>query len=450
MNKKKLLFFIFFPIFFANAQCFTNVVSSQSTIILRKSDGTLWARGDNNTGLVGNGTTADVVDLIQIGSDSDWSNEFCAGYDKAYAIKENGTLWYWGGNSEAFLPTQIGTETDWVKVNASSYAVAAIKSNGTLWTMGKNFEGVLGTGNTDDSYIQTVPIQVGTSSDWQSIFSGDANFYAIKTNNTLWSWGKPTVLGYQEATGNDHRYPHQVNADTWKTISGCFNKTLGIKTDGTLYGWGSDSQHLISLNGFNQYPFQIGTDTDWKMIDVAQNFVIGVKENHTRWGWGSNWQNNLGNGNIINISQPTQLESATDWEMVNIDVNGSGISGGIKQNGTHYIWKGIWPPLNNGVYQFPIPTVIFQSCTLSITDFKNDLFVIYPNPVDAVLHLQTEKNIMYASVSIYNTIGQKIKTFSVNNKEDDYEMDVSFLQSGIYCLIIEGQNFSSKKIIIKK
>ncbi|MBS1534051.1 MAG: T9SS type A sorting domain-containing protein [Flavobacteriaceae bacterium] len=449
MNRKILLLVLFFPVLLLNAQCFTNAVSSEGTIILRKSDGTLWARGDNNTGLVGNGTTEDVVELIQIGSDSDWSNEFCAVQDRAYAIKQNGTLWYWGGIINPLLPTQIGTDTDWLKVNASSYAVAAIKSNGTLWTMGKNSNGVLGIGNSDDNYTVNNPIQVGSDNDWKLIFSGANNFYALKTNNTLWSWGSELALGYQVTTNSDYSFPHQIGEDTWKTIAGCFGKTFGIKTDGALYGWGYDLQHLISSNDYNFIPIQIGTDTDWKLIDPAQNFVIGLKENHTRWGWGSNWQYNLGTGNITDISQPTQLDSARDWEMINIDVNGTGHPSGIKQDGAHYIWKSIWPPLNNGVYQFPTPTVIFQSCTLPTTNFDDELFKIHPNPLTNFSTMTFNEIQENTILNIFDLTGKKVMTDTCTGIL--YTLAKGNLKPGLYIiqLIDAAKKTTTKKLIIQ-
>ena len=64
-------------------------------------------------------------------------------------------------------PVQIGTLTDWSTFgggrNATAYGMTAIKTDGTLWIWGRNTAGVLGLGNTT-SYSS--PVQIGHATDW--------------------------------------------------------------------------------------------------------------------------------------------------------------------------------------------------------------------------------------------------------------------------------------------
>ena len=86
-----------------------------------------------------------------------WSSQFSGSYYSSYGIRSDGTLWAWGNNSVGALgqngptnteyssPVQIGSGADWgtseghVSV-ADNYRAAAIKTDGTLWTWGGDNE----------------------------------------------------------------------------------------------------------------------------------------------------------------------------------------------------------------------------------------------------------------------------------------------------------------------
>ena len=87
-----------------------------------------------------------------------------------FAIKRDGTLWAWGDiesrevgfDDSSDVPTQVGSDSDWVTVVASA-ASFAIKRDGTLWAWGNNEWGNLGLGDRDD---RDTPTQVGHDCDW--------------------------------------------------------------------------------------------------------------------------------------------------------------------------------------------------------------------------------------------------------------------------------------------
>ena len=77
-----------------------------------KRDGTLWAWGINNNGDLGLGdtTTGDIYYVpTQVGLDGDWT-QVAASVNSAFALKSNGTLWAWGDNEDGNLG--LGDTTD--------------------------------------------------------------------------------------------------------------------------------------------------------------------------------------------------------------------------------------------------------------------------------------------------------------------------------------------------
>jgi len=191
-----LLLFIFSCTAFA--QCYTAAYTAYGTTIARRTDGTLWAKGFNFNGTAGTGNTVQQPNYIQIGTDNDWSENFCIGDTHALAVKNDGTLWVWGKNTNGCLglglstlntivtPTQIGTDNDWAFVAADEKNSAAIKTNSTLWTWGDNQSGQLGIGSTVN-FNQLAPIQAGSDNNWAKVFSNDSTYFAIKADGTLWA-----------------------------------------------------------------------------------------------------------------------------------------------------------------------------------------------------------------------------------------------------------------------
>lgn len=103
-----------------------------------KNNGTLWSWGSNISGQLGQGDTfVSVFDTksrsspTQIGADTDWAVAW-AGNRFSMALKTDGTLWAWGENGQGQLgdgttanrssPVQIGSATNWFNVRAGGGA----------------------------------------------------------------------------------------------------------------------------------------------------------------------------------------------------------------------------------------------------------------------------------------------------------------------------------------
>ena len=128
-----------------------------SHILAQKSDGTLWSWGSGNSGALGNGSILSTTTEQQITNDL-WLN-FAAGTNTSFGIKNDGTLWAWGKNTNGQLgdgtstnrlvPTQIGTDTNWLQVeNRGGLTTMATKTDGTVWYWGRNYYGEFGNGNS--------------------------------------------------------------------------------------------------------------------------------------------------------------------------------------------------------------------------------------------------------------------------------------------------------------
>jgi alpha-tubulin suppressor-like RCC1 family protein len=299
-----------------------------NTCMAIKGDGTLWAWGYNAQGQLGFNNTTHYSSPKQVGALTGWS-KVSSGSDHTLAIKTNGTMWSWGYNATGQLglgstgyfssPNQIGALTTWSAISAGFRNSLAVKTDGTLWSWGAGTDGRLGLGNTTD---YSSPKQVGALTAWLSVASGSYYSFAIKTDGTLWSWGKNTQG--QLGLGNTTSYssPKQIGAlTTWYQIDGGGSTAhvLATKTDGTLWSWGNNSDGELGLGNTTSYssPKQIGALTDWLSIACGTyNSSLATRTNGTLWGWGNNTQGILASGNKTDFSSPRQVGSLTTWSKV--------------------------------------------------------------------------------------------------------------------------------------
>ena len=266
-----------------------------------KASGSLYVWGNNgNHGVLGvnqgPGQLAALSSPTQVGTDTTW-NKVWAGENYAIANKTDGTLWVWGSNDSGQLgqnqgpgqlgpassPVQVGTDTTWTKSVVGAIAHAAIKTNGTLWVWGRNWKGGLGQNQNPASVFQvSSPTQVGTDTTWKTIFGTGDTFFAAKTNGTMWAWGRSWggALGQNQYFPSDtgsRSSPTQIPGTDWAIVTGML-RGVSTKTDGTLWSWGYQNRGELGQNNNVKYssPTQVGTDTTWPKLDAKFNNILNV------------------------------------------------------------------------------------------------------------------------------------------------------------------------------
>jgi alpha-tubulin suppressor-like RCC1 family protein len=161
---------------------------------------------------------------------------------------------------------------------------------------------------------------VGTDTDWSSIAEeGSYHTHVLKTDGTLWAWGSNGVGELGDGTTTERHTPVQIGTDAdWVSVAAGTFYTLALKTDGTLLSWGGNSSGQLGdgTTPWQYSPIRIGTDADWASIAAGQNHTIALKSGGTLWAWGDNRYGQLGDGTTVDIYSPTKIGAANNWASI--------------------------------------------------------------------------------------------------------------------------------------
>ena len=301
-----------------------------------KTDGTLWTWGHNSYGTLGtNDTTHRNTPVTTFAGGTNWKQVIVGGVGfHIAAIKTDGTLWVWGYNNNGQLgindttnrntPVQIfAGGTNWKQVSGGSSHTAAIKTDGTLWVWGYNNNGKLGTNDTTNRLTPVTTFAGGTN--WKQVSAGTFHCSTIKTDGTLWTWGGNAYgqLGINDTTNRNT--PVQVfgNHTNWKQVASGYAHTAAIKTDGTLWTWGRGNLGQLGTNDGTARATPVTTfagGTNWKQVSAEFYYnTAAIKTDGTLWAWGRTLNGTLGLGinSSTNRETPvTTFAGGTNWKQV--------------------------------------------------------------------------------------------------------------------------------------
>ena len=454
-----IIFYLYLPV--SNAQCWSNVSTGGAHTLGIGSDGSLWAWGTASYGQLGTGNQTNLNVPTKIGSDLDWS-KISGGNGHSLALKTDGTLWAWGRNATGQLgnssvttnlnvPTQVNTDTDWIFISAGDEYSMAIKSNNTLWGWGDNVYSQLGDGTIGLGNMKTTPTQIGTDTDWSFISTGSTHTMAIKTNGTLWGFGRNNQGKLGDGTTFDKKLPVQIGTDTnWQTVEASLGHTVALKTDGSLWAWGdnTDGQLGNGLSGAAAYqyvPTNIEPGNIFLKITRGLKHTLTKRASGTLWSWGGNTSGQIGDNTLISKPSPTAVATTfNNWEQIS---SRASHCAGMKADGTLYMWGGnLGGQVGDGTNAAKKKPVLIACPTLA--NNKYDLttaFSIHPNPTTNYLNISLADNETLTKLIVLDISGKIV----LENSENMNLLNVENLSNGIYIIKMFSENKSYQSKFIK-
>ncbi|HEV3028950.1 MAG TPA: hypothetical protein VG457_15330, partial [Planctomycetota bacterium] len=178
----------------------TAIAAGYSGGVAVGAGGAVWTWGYNVSGQLGIGTTTGqsnfpvqipgFTGVVAVGA----GENFCI------ALKSDGTVWAWGDNSTGQMggatagtsqssPIQVPGLSSIVAISAGFAHGMALGSDGTVWTWGDNSQGEIGNGVFTNTLSSAPPAPVPNLSGVVSICGGYSTSMAITSDHTLWAWG---------------------------------------------------------------------------------------------------------------------------------------------------------------------------------------------------------------------------------------------------------------------
>jgi len=312
-----------------------------------KSDNTIFCWGKNDYGQLGDGTKENRKAPVQVGTDIDWG-EIAVGGAHACAKKTDNSIWCWGKNKYGQLgignnktktvPVRAGTNYTWQILTVGREHTCATRADGTLWCWGYNKYGQLGIGTTEN---KNVPTKVGKAIDWAFVDAGAYHTCAVKTSGALFCWGQNNSGYLGIGTFTNAKKPTQVGTDmNWSSVSAGYNHTCAVKTDNTLYCWGSNAfGQLGDGTNTDQFaPVQEAQSYLWYLtgLSAGDNHTCAIKTDNTLWCWGSNSVGAVGDGTRTDRSSPTRESTlASTWTKL---AAGWGHNCALKSDNSLHCW----------------------------------------------------------------------------------------------------------------
>lgn len=236
------------------------ITAGRDFALALKADGSVWAWGYNGRNQLGDGS-ADYWKLspVQILAPDSGIALLMAGDSHTLVLKQEGGTWAFGDPSWGQLG---GRDLNWdtvtthktapginvlglergsgvVALAAGYFHSLALKKDGSVWGWGNNWNGQVGNNSTDTKLSSPQQI-LPPGSRVMALAAGAYHSLALKSDGSVWAWGRNNVGQLGDGSTVDKRSPVQILPPDSGVIAiaAAGDHTLALKSDGSLWEWG--------------------------------------------------------------------------------------------------------------------------------------------------------------------------------------------------------------------
>lgn len=330
-------------------------------------DGTVYSWGKNSYGQLGDGSTTTRTRPVKVTDIADVAT-VRACQNHALAIKADGTVWAWGQNvfgqlgdgstMVRYRPVKVMVSDNVQLGNVTAIACGddfslALDNTNRVWVWGRNHYGQLGLG---DYVNRTRPVQVASLSNVISIGAGSTFSIALLNDGKVRAWGSNDYgqLGINNQTSSNVPIDVLMPVNAFVQVYAGLTHVVAMTSQGDLYSWGLNNLGQLGAGSYtNQLkPLKVnlpapvvetpeepedpppasgtsaspssGTQTPPATTTPvpppppppkAVSLVVGhlhtfaAGSDFKLYGWGYNDAGQLGNGEIILVNIPINVDA---------------------------------------------------------------------------------------------------------------------------------------------
>lgn len=338
-----------------------SVAAGADYCLALKANGTLWAWGNNVGGfgydVPGGFYKSFYAFPVPVGTNMPWQSVFAYG-ESSFAIRTNGTLWAWGNNTGSvlglgnsytntnlvILPTQVGTASNWVNVASFGNVSMGIQSDGSLWAWGSTtLPSYVRAGYAETNLatpLTSSPALVNIPGPWVGASFSTVDYargILLRSDGTIWAatthandysaWLQYDGFYQDQFTNPASIYNFLITAGATQDEALSYINGEFYTLYPALRGYNFDYPTFLQQTSDAQFLQPYATRSNWVILDSG----IALNQDGTIW--------TLGEGSTRSAASPKD----GDWQRVNADTDWRWVSADFvaaKADGTLWGWEG--------------------------------------------------------------------------------------------------------------
>ncbi len=215
-----------------------------------------------------------------------------------------------------------------------------------LYGWGNNEYGIFGSESTAETNTSPTEGSVPSGVAFKMVKTSHKHTCALTYNKKIYCWGLNSSGQLGDGTTTDHLTPAIIDTSSYPDVkfkyvdvSGVVS--LAISTDGTLYGWGYNTQGNLGTGDYGTYttmtPISLSDDVAFTQVAVGGYHTCAVTEEGTIYCWGWNSYGEQGNDTQTTSSAPVLANSVSGKAYTKVAV-GTYSTCALVDDGTAYCW----------------------------------------------------------------------------------------------------------------